>query len=72
VKSVILKIDGMHCDCCAFTVKTLLEREAGVKTATVSFKDGDARIVYDAETTDEDRLAAAVEHPGYRVTGRAS
>lgn len=72
MKAVTLKIEGMHCDGCALTVKTLLEREPGVKTATVSFKDGDARIVYDTETTDEHRLTAAVERPGYRVTGRAS
>jgi copper chaperone len=70
MKSVTFKIQGMHCDGCALTVRTLLEREPGVKTATVSFKGGDARILYDPTTTNEERLVAAVERPGYRVTSR--
>ncbi len=71
MKSVTLKIQGMHCDGCANTIKALVEREAGVKTATVSFKSGEARILFDPATISEDRLVTAVERPGYRVAGRA-
>jgi copper chaperone CopZ len=71
VKSVTLKIQGMHCDGCASTIQALVEREAGVKTAAVTFKSGEARILYDPAAISEDRLVAAVERPGYRVTGRA-
>lgn len=72
MKSVTLKIDGMHCDGCANTVKAVVQREPGVKTVTVTFEGGEARILYDPTTTDEERLIAAVERPGYRVTSRAS
>jgi copper chaperone CopZ len=51
-------------------VKTLVEKEPGVKAATVSFADGEARILYDPQTTDEDRLAATIQKPGYRVVAR--
>jgi len=71
MKSVTFKIQGMHCESCADTIKALLEREPGVKRAAVSFDGGEARIVYDPATTDEDRLVATVERPGYRVTGHA-
>ena len=70
MKATTFKIEGMHCEGCALTVKTLVEQEAGVKAATVSFKDGEAHVLYDPQATSEDRLAAAIQKPGYRVVGR--
>lgn len=71
MKSVTLKIEGMHCDGCANTIKALVQRELGVKTVAVTFEGGEARIFYDPATTDEERLVAMVERPGFRVTSRA-
>lgn len=71
MKSVSLKIEGMHCDGCANTIKALVEREPGVKTVAVSFESGEARVLYDPAATNEDKLVALVERPGYRVTSRA-
>lgn len=71
MRSVTLKIQGMHCDGCANTIKALVEREPGVKTVAVTFERGEARILYDPAATSEDRLVAMVERPGYRVTSRA-
>ncbi len=70
MKSVTLTIKGMHCDGCAQTIKGLIEREAGVRTAAVSFEGGEARILYDPAAVTEDRLVAAIEKPGYRVVAR--
>ncbi|MDE2229458.1 MAG: heavy-metal-associated domain-containing protein [Alphaproteobacteria bacterium] len=70
MKSLTLKIEGMHCDGCAATVKALVERADGVRTASVAFATGEARILYDPATTNEDRLVAIVEKSGYRVVGR--
>jgi copper chaperone len=67
MKSVTLKIEGMHCTGCAQTIRGLIEREPGVKTTTVSFEDGAARVLYDPAATDENRLVAAIEKPGFRV-----
>jgi copper chaperone CopZ len=61
----------MHCDGCANTIKALVEREPGVKTVSVSFAEGEARVLYDPATISEDKLVALVERPGYRVTSRA-
>jgi len=70
VKSVTFQIAGMHCDGCAATIKALIEREAGVKAASVVFKTGEARILYDPTATSVGRLMAAVGRLGFRVAGR--
>jgi copper chaperone CopZ len=69
--TVILKIEGMHCDGCAETVKAMLRMEPGVEASEVSYAEGTARILFDPARIDRDRLIAAIEKSGYRVAGRA-
>jgi len=70
MKTATFKVEGMHCEGCATTIKTVLEREPGVQMATVSFAEGQARVLYDPQATAEDRLVAMIEKPGFRVVGR--
>jgi copper chaperone len=70
MKTTTFKVDGMRCDGCAETIKTLIEREPGVRMATVSFQEREARVLYDSQAVAEDRLAAAIEKPGFRVVSR--
>jgi copper chaperone CopZ len=70
MKTAILKVEGMHCDGCATTIKTVLEREPGVQMAAVSFAEGQARVLYDPQAATEDRLVATIEKPGFRIVGR--
>lgn len=70
MKQMALKIEGMGCDGCAHTIQALLEKEPGVKTAAVSFKEAEARILYDPALITEDGVVAIVERPGYRVVPR--
>lgn len=67
VKTATYKIEGMHCDGCAQTIKALLESEPGVRSADVSYKKAEARILYEPAAVGEDRLIAAIQKPGYRV-----
>jgi len=67
MKSLELKIQGMHCDGCAGTIEALLAREPGVKGASVSYAAGKGQILYDPAATDPARVAAAIERAGYRV-----
>lgn len=71
MKTLVITIEGMHCDGCAETIKALLAIEAGVKASTVSFKEGQARILYDTAQTGEGKLVSAIERGGYRVTSTA-
>jgi len=67
VKTATLKIDGMHCDGCARTIAALISAEPGVRTATISYKAREARILFDPQTVSEDRLATAIRAAGYSV-----
>jgi len=69
--SVTLKLEGMHCDGCAATIQMLIERNDGVRKAAVSFKESEARVLYDPKVTAEDQLTAVIEKSGFRVTGRS-
>lgn len=71
MNSVTLKVEGMHCDGCAATIQALLERNDGVRKAGVSFKDGEARVLYDPQSVTEAQLTATIEKSGFRVTGRS-
>jgi copper chaperone CopZ len=67
MNTVTFKIEGMHCDGCATNIQSLLDRKAGVKKAAASFKEGEARILYDSNAVTEEQLVALIENSGYRV-----
>lgn len=47
------KIDGMHGNGCADRIRTLLNKEPGVRAARVSFTEGSAEIRYNPRSIDE-------------------
>ena len=71
MKSATFKIEGMNCNGCAETIKTLVEKQPGVQMATVSFDEGQARILYDPQAIGDDRLVAVIQEPGFRVVSRS-
>lgn len=72
MKTSIFKIEGMNCDTCANTIKRLVEKQPGVRMASVSFVDRQARVLYDPQSVDEDHLIATIQEPGFRVVARHS
>lgn len=72
MKSVTLKIEGMHCGGCAETIRSLVEKQPGVQAASVSFDESRARVLYDPSATREDSLIAVIQQSGFRVLGRDS
>jgi copper chaperone len=70
MKTAIFKIEGMNCDACANTIKSLVEKEPGVRMASVSFSDRQARVLYDPQSVQEDHLVDTIQKPGFRVVGR--
>ena len=67
MKSLDMKIDGMQCEGCASTIHSILSREPGVKSSSVSFTDRGASVFYDPNETDAARLAEAVKKAGFTV-----
>lgn len=41
-----------------------------MKAVSVSFAEGEARVLYDPQATDEERLVATIQKPGFRVVER--
>lgn len=70
MKNAVFRIEGLRCDGCSSAVKVLLDKEPGVKAVSVSFTSGEARVLYDPRIVTEERLAATIERPGYRVATR--
>lgn len=64
MKTTALVIEGMHCDGCAATIKTLLGRVPGVRRADVALQQGRARVLHDRQASEAD-LVAAVERAGF-------
>ncbi len=71
MKTVIFKVEGMHCDGCATLIQSALERSTGVAKASASFKDGQARVLFDPLAVTEEQLIEIVEKGGYRVATRS-
>ena len=70
MKRMTFKIEGMHCEGCAQTIRSLVEYEPGVKSTSVSYADREARVLFDAQATSEERLVAAIQRPGFKVVDR--
>lgn len=70
MKTTIFKIEGMSCDACANTIRSIVEKEPGVRMASVSFSGRLARVLYDPQAVAEERLVDAIQKPGFRVVGR--
>lgn len=70
MKSLEMKIDGMQCSGCASTIQSILSREPGVRSASVSFEKRSASVFYEPDEIDGARLAEAVTKAGFSVEGR--
>lgn len=61
------KIQGMHCASCAGTIERVLEKTAGVHSASVNFASESALVEFDEKVVSEPKLAQAVETVGYKL-----
>ena len=71
MKSVTLKVEGMRCNGCAEMIRSRIAAQPGVQTTDVSFDQGQARVLFDPQATDEGHLVDTVHKLGYRVVDRA-
>jgi copper chaperone len=70
MKTTVFQIEGMSCDACASTIKNLVEKENGVRMASVSFSERQARVLYDPQAVAEGRIVDAIQKPGFKVIAR--
>jgi copper chaperone CopZ len=65
METTTIRIEGMHCDGCAGRVKSLLEKEPGVREADVSHAAGEARVRYNEHSVGPDTLREIIVKAGY-------
>jgi copper chaperone CopZ len=65
--TVIFSVEGMQCDACASKLQTALSSQPGVQELSVSFKDRQARVVYESSATNVNRLEAAIHEAGFKT-----
>ena len=70
MRTTIFRRAGMNCDACANSIKSLVEKEPGVRMASVSFNERLARVLYDPQAVGEERLVDVIQEPGFRVVSR--
>ncbi len=64
---LVVKISGMHCQGCADSIAKELNSSNGIGKATVEFSTGKAKIVFDPEKTDEERIGKKIMDTGFGV-----
>ncbi len=66
-KTVRLDIEGMTCGSCAASVKTALEKLAGVRNVRISFEHKGGTVEFDATKVNEARIVEAVNKAGFKA-----
>lgn len=63
-----LHVEGMVCVACAARVKELLKTTPGVGVVELDLEQRVVRVQYDADKTNPERLAVAVNQIGYKAS----
>jgi mercuric ion transport protein len=67
VKHATFGIDGMDCAACARAVESKLRAVPGVRSATASFEEKNAKVDYDPKSATPSQMEKAIQDAGYRV-----
>jgi Cu2+-exporting ATPase len=67
LSDVALLLDGMRCGACVWLLEMFLQRQPGVRSATVNFATRRATLRFDGAETNLPSLLAAVARIGYRA-----
>ena len=68
LKTITLKIEGMHCVSCAFDIDGVLEETEGVKKAQTNYAKAEVVIEFDNGMLSEKRLITIIQNSGYTAT----
>jgi Cu+-exporting ATPase len=70
-RDLTLPVTGMTCANCSATVERTLRKLPGVHEVAVNYATDRARVVFDSDEVDVERLAAEIERVGYGVVREA-
>ena len=67
METLLLKIEGLHCDGCVNSVTRMLTAIPGVDRVEVSLAEGRADVSYDPARTGVAEFKRAVERAGFKA-----
>ncbi|MCE4599851.1 MAG: cation transporter [Desulfurococcales archaeon] len=63
----IIKVDGIHCEGCAITIRNGLLSLNGVSNVNVVTNEGKVIVVYDPDKTSYEEIKSTIRSLGYEV-----
>ena len=72
VKTTTIRIKGMTCGSCAFSITKALKGTNGVEDVRVSFEKGEAWIKYDDQKVTISQLRQVINGTGYKAVEESS
>ena len=69
MKKIILSIEGMTCSACSNGLEKYLNKQQGIKQASVNLVMANASIEYDEKILDIDKLNEFVKKAGFKSLG---
>jgi len=67
MQTAILNINGMTCMGCVTSIEKVLEKITGVSDSDISLKKKQAKIQYDPEKTNINKLKEAIVGAGFEI-----
>ena len=67
MQTALLNINGMTCMGCVTSIEKVLEKIAGVSDFDISLKNKQAKIQYDPEKTNINKLKEAIVGAGFEI-----
>ncbi len=66
-KTVVFRIEGMHCTSCAMNIDGELEETEGVKKAVTNYAKSITEVSFDPEKVTEQVIVTAIRKVGYEA-----
>ncbi len=70
MKQLVIPIKGMHCHSCELLLEERIKQVQGVRSVTVSYRDGQAVVRHGPDIPSQDELRTAVRGAGYDIGPR--
>ncbi|HBC44855.1 TPA: hypothetical protein DCZ81_01685 [Candidatus Collierbacteria bacterium] len=66
LKTVTLKLSGLHCTSCATNIDLTLEDTPGISSSDTNYQKSEAKITFDPVKTDLDSIRKIITDLGYQ------
>ena len=67
MRTITLKIEGMHCKSCEMLINDVVSEIEGVKKTEASLKNNSAKVEFDESKADLSKIRKAIESEGYKI-----